>query len=138
MGKHDVRSEQTQVNDIRSNEVEKILTDNVLTQSASFEYLDFDLIPLWRVRQEIETATARKIAVTVTADFSINWQTDIVPGGTDTYADVIGNLFGTFAYFTDGANLTKYDPAISYTLDGSGNILVVSFTGTFPGTIIII
>jgi len=56
------------------------------------------------------------------ADLTINWQTDIVPGTTKTYAVIFGNRpYKALGAGDDGSGLiTPYEANISYNLNGNG------------------
>jgi hypothetical protein len=72
-------------------------------------------------------------AIPVTADLTINWQTDIAPGSTKTYAQVFGNhIFDVKGVWNNSGVMTPYTPDWSYTKTGS-NINIVTLNAIFEG-----
>lgn len=71
--------------------------------------------------------------IPTTSDFTINWQTDIVPGQTKTYAQVFGNhIFDVKAILNDSGTIRPYTPDWSYTKTGA-NINVFTLNAVFEG-----
>lgn len=71
-------------------------------------------------------------------DSTINWQTDLVPDDTRTYAEKHGNAIGAITGIYDDAGVQRpYNPDWSYTLTGS-NINVLTLTTLFTGKLTII
>jgi hypothetical protein len=70
----------------------------------------------------------------------INWQTDIIPNNTLTYAQKHGNSIANIQghYDAGGGVMTPYSPEYTYTLNGDGTINILTLTTVFAGTIIII
>lgn len=80
-----------------------------------------------------------KTTIQSNADFSINWQTDIVPNEGRTYAQKHGNNIGsvTGIYDAGGGTMTPFTPNFTYTVNGTGGINIITFTEVFgPVTII--
>jgi len=78
-------------------------------------------------------STAGKVFIATTSDFNINWQTDLVPGQSKTYAQIFGNhIFDVKAVFNDGGTMRPYIPDWSYTKAGP-NINIVTLSAVFEG-----
>ncbi|MCX3264821.1 hypothetical protein [Pedobacter agri] len=80
-----------------------------------------------------------KTTIQSNADFSINWQTDIVPNDGRTYAQKHGNNIGSITGIYDAGNgvMTPFTPNFTYTVNGTGGINIITFTEVFgPVTII--
>ncbi len=67
--------------------------------------------------------TPIRVPFTSATGLAITWQTDIPTGQTQTYFQLFGNNVEAFVYFTGTPGGQPY----SWTLDGSLNVLVVTF-----------
>jgi hypothetical protein len=83
--------------------------------------------------------TQFKTTIPGIVNFSINWQTDLVPNSAITYAQKHGNNIGaiTGVFDAGGGVMTPYSPNYTYTANLDGSINVISFTEVF-GTVTII
>jgi len=80
-----------------------------------------------------------KTTIPSTGDFSIAWQTDVVPNDSRTYAQKHGNHISnvTGVFDAGGGIMTPFTPNFTYTLNGTGDIDIITFTEVFgPVTII--
>lgn len=69
----------------------------------------------------------------------INWQTDIIPDNTLTYAQKHGNSIANIQGHQDLAGImTPYNPEYTYILNVDGTINILTLTTVFAGTITII
>lgn len=70
----------------------------------------------------VDVAPVFRIPFTAVTGVSIEWQTDM-PDGTNTYQSLFGNNVESFVYFSTSPGGQPY----TWTLDGSNNVLVVTF-----------
>lgn len=91
-------------------------------------------IPMYHNGTEmVPFAAGAKPYIPTTGDFTITWQTDIVPGQMKTYAQIYGNhIFDVKAIWNDGGTIRPYTPDWSYTKMGS-NINVFTLNAVFEG-----
>lgn len=90
-------------------------------------------------KSEYDIALSQKAAVktilAVTGDMSINWQTELVPGSTQTYAEKHGNQMPTIeGVYLDGTSYIYYKPGFNYSLSGS-NLATLNITEVLTGFI---
>jgi hypothetical protein len=70
----------------------------------------------------VPTVPIFRIPFTAQTGATINWQTD-KPDGTNTYQSLYGNNVEAFVYFPGTPGGQPY----TWTIDGSGNVLAVTF-----------
>ena len=81
--------------------------------------------------------SAPETVIPTTVNFTIDWQTDIAPGGTETYAELHGNTFIYNAFYESGGFETNYSPAVRIDRDVNGDIITVQFADILSGSVII-
>lgn len=143
MSKHDLKCKELQVNKIINKQADSIIeVDNVLRQTETFDYDDFDLVPLWKVNQMLAISSgASKTTLNVNAGFDIDWQNGLVPGDpfNRNYAEKHGNSIANIqGHQNVDGTMTPYSPEYTYTLNGDGTINILTLTTVFAGTITII
>lgn len=121
--------------------------DKVLMLNSATGLLEFTKVSSLAVgtgdAPDALTPADMKSSIVVQADsatsVSINWQTDLVPGDTRTFAQKHGNSIGSIdGIFDDGNNVwKKHTPNYSCILN-NGIITVVNITEVFPGIVTII
>lgn len=85
-----------------------------------------------------QISLASKTTIPALGDFVINWQTDIVPDGTKTFAEKHGNKsFISQGFFQEGLKEASYSPSVFITKQ-AGKITSVEIKNVFPGLITII
>ena len=143
MSKHDLLCNELQVSKITNRESDTVSVDKPLQYSQTHAYDEYDLPPVWYIKQLLSGAgSASKTTIVAAGDLSIAWQIDKTSPAENapTYAAKHGNSVGNIQghYDAGGGLMTPYNPNYTYTLDGEGNIITLNITEVFAGTITII
>lgn len=106
---------------------DKVLLLSLLTYSvlpATVDLEDND-VPAWKNVNDavISLVTPLRVPFTNETGLTINWQTDVPPGESVSYFTLFNNNVEAFVYFSNSPGGQPY----TWTLDGSSNILVVTF-----------
>jgi hypothetical protein len=148
MNTTDLKSDLLEIGIIKApNGVSYIEIDNVKRYNSPFSLdNDYDLVyKLWLVEYLAAHGGTSQNIVPFSAATSktINWQTDIFPGGTETYVQVMGNniprpVVDILPDLGSPNSYQRITANITYTLndDGSINTFTIDWSTTQTGNII--